>query len=91
MSEESPNSLKPPKVTTEKMKKWPLYVTFLAVLSLFGVLFYSVNYGTGSRKESGKKAGGGLAGKTAGHAGGPRAVAAATCQHSGGDRGSRVG
>ena len=44
MSEESPNSLKPPKVTTEKMKKWPLYVTFLAVLGLFGVLFYSVNY-----------------------------------------------
>ena len=55
MSEESPNSLKPPKVTTEKMKKWPLYVTFLAVLSLFGVLFYSVNYGTGSRKEAEKK------------------------------------
>lgn len=55
MSEESPNSLKPPKVTTEKMKKWPLYVTFLAVLSLFGVLFYSVNYGTGSRKETEKK------------------------------------
>lgn len=55
MSEESPNSLKPPKVTTEKMKKWPLYVTFLAVLSLFGVLFYSVNYGTSSRKETEKK------------------------------------
>ena len=54
MSEESPNSLKPPKVSTEKMKKWPLYVTFLAVLSLFGVLFYSVNYGTGSRKEAEK-------------------------------------
>lgn len=55
MSEESPNSLKPPKVSTEKMKKWPLYVTFLAVLSLFGVLFYSVNYGSGSRKEAEKK------------------------------------
>lgn len=55
MSEESPNSLKPPKVATEKMKKWPLYVTFLTVLSLFGVLFYSVNYGTGSRKEVEKK------------------------------------
>ena len=55
MSEESPNSLKPPKVATEKMKKWPLYVTFLTVLSLFGVLFYSVNYGTGSRKEAEKR------------------------------------
>ena len=55
MSEESPNSLKPPKVSTEKMKKWPLYVTVMAVFGLFGVLFYSVNYGTGSKKEAEKK------------------------------------
>lgn len=55
MSDESPNSLKPPKVSTEKMKKWPLYAMALAVFGLFGVLFYSVNYGTGSKKEAEKK------------------------------------
>ncbi|MBM9614870.1 hypothetical protein JWJ90_11305 [Desulfobulbus rhabdoformis] len=54
MSDGSPNSLKPPKVTTTRMKKWPLplYAVAFVVLGLFGVLFYSVNYGSGARKQS---------------------------------------
>ncbi|MGD9950251.1 MAG: TrbI/VirB10 family protein [Desulfobulbus sp.] len=55
MSDGSPNSLKPPKVTTTRMKKWPLYAVALVVLGLFGVLFYSVNYGSVSRKQSESK------------------------------------
>ena len=55
MSDGSPNSLKPPKVTTLKMKKWPLYAVSLVILGLFGVLFYSVNYGSGSRKSTESK------------------------------------
>ncbi len=55
MSDGSPNSLKPPKVTTTKMEKWPLYAVSLVLLGLFGVLFYSVNYGSVSRKTSESK------------------------------------
>lgn len=55
MNDDSPNSLKPPKVTTTRMKKWPLYAVALVVLGLFGVLFYSVNYGSVSRKKSESK------------------------------------
>ncbi len=55
MSDGSPNSLKPPKVTTTRMKKWPLYAVAIVVLGLFGVLFYSVNYGSVSRKQSESK------------------------------------
>ena len=51
MSDQSPNSLQSPKVTTVKMRKWPLYMTALAVLSLFGVLFYSVNFGQNTKKK----------------------------------------
>ncbi len=51
MSDQSPNSLQPPKVTTVKMRKWPLYVAALAVLGLFGVLFYSVNFGQNTKKK----------------------------------------
>mgnify|MGYP003586373868 CR=1 FL=1 len=55
MIDDSPNSLKPPKVETEKMKKWPIYVTALAVFGLFGVLFYSVNYGSLNKNKEEKK------------------------------------
>nr|WP_320013106.1 TrbI/VirB10 family protein [uncultured Desulfobulbus sp.] len=55
MSDGSPNSLKPPKVTTTRMKKWPLYAVAFVILGLFGVLFYSVNYGSGARKQSESK------------------------------------
>lgn len=51
MSDQSPNSLQPPKVTTVKMRKWPLFVTALAVQGLFGVLFYSVNFGQNTKKK----------------------------------------
>jgi type IV secretion system protein VirB10 len=37
------------------MKKWPLYAVAIVVLGLFGVLFYSVNYGSVSRKQSESK------------------------------------
>jgi len=51
VSDQSPNSLQQPKVTTVKMRKWPLYMTALAVLGLFGVLFYSVNFGQNTKKK----------------------------------------
>ncbi len=56
MSEKSPNSLKSPDVKVEKMRKWPMYVGGFALLVLFGVLFYSVNFGNSPRKkDDGKK------------------------------------
>lgn len=57
MTDTSPNSLQPPQVTTVKMRKWPMYLAAFAVLLLFGVLFYSVNFGHGpKKKETAKKA-----------------------------------
>ena len=38
-----------------RIKKWPLYAVALVVLGLFAVLFYSVNYGSVSRKQSESK------------------------------------
>ena len=40
---ESPNSLKPPKPATVRMKKWPLAVVALMLIGLGSVLYYSVN------------------------------------------------
>ena len=48
--DKSPNSLKPPEVSVARMAKWPMYVAALAVLCLFGVLFYSVNYSHAPKK-----------------------------------------
>jgi type IV secretion system protein TrbI len=56
MSEKSPNSLQRPEVRAEKMRKWPLYAGGLALLVLFCVLFYSVNFSHSPRKKEEKKA-----------------------------------
>ena len=55
MSEKSPNSLQRPEVRAEKMRKWPLYAGGVALLALFCVLFYSVNFSHSPRKKEEKK------------------------------------
>ncbi|MDR3631435.1 MAG: TrbI/VirB10 family protein [Desulfocapsaceae bacterium] len=55
MSEKSPNSLKRPDVQADKMRKWPLYAGGLALLVLFCVLFYSVNFSGSHKKKEAKK------------------------------------
>lgn len=55
MSAESPNSLQPPKAAAVKMRKWPLYVAMLALVGLFGVLYYSVNFSHKKEKEQKKE------------------------------------
>ena len=55
MSDKSPNSLRRPDVRAEKMRKWPLYAGGLALLALFCVLFYSVNFSHSPRKKEEKK------------------------------------